>query len=238
MSKNCLVKKYKAVVNDNNLPFYGKLKIYFKSVTSPDNKSQGLRTVVLNVPVGSTYEMKLFGDVHFTDSTLAQNTGTILNNRNSDFYVSNGNGVLLIPEESHQIAAVAGAGDVIKGYYIKLDEYADTETFENIAIQNSIFSEGSILNLAKNIGLNTLNVKTCPNVIGEVVDFAISQIDDFGRTSGGITIYADNSGVTCENILAYTQITITYVSASQFTLAYGSTSSTYNKINGVWTRQA
>ena len=132
MSTNCLVEKYKAVVNDNNLPFYGKLKIYFKSLTSPNDKSQGLHTVVQNVPIGSTYEMKLFGDVHFTDSTLEQNTGTVFNNRNSDFYVSNGNGVLLIPEESHQIAAVAGAGDVIKGYYIKLDEYADTETFNNI----------------------------------------------------------------------------------------------------------
>lgn len=236
MSNNCLVKKYKADVNDNNLPFYGKFKIYFKSVTSPSDKSQGLRTVVQNVPIGSTYEMELLGDVHFTDSTLAQNTGTILNNRNSDFYVSNGNGVLLIPEESHQISAVAGAGDYYKAYYIKLDEYADSESFINIAVRKSD-TEGSILNLVKNINLTSLNVMECPNVTGELIDFITSQIDNYGRTSGQLDFYSAPSGVTLEHEVILGNITINYVSASQFTYTYQTVTTTYNKVNGVWTKQ-
>lgn len=231
MSNNCLVKKYKADVNNNNLPFYGKLKIYFKSVTNPSDKTQGLHGVTNTAKI-----LQLIDGLNFTNSTLSENLGNEISNGISDFYVSNGNGILLIPEDAFMISAVAGATNYYKAYYLKLDEYADSENLTEIAVRKSD-TEGSILNLVKNINLTTLNVIECPNVTGELINFITSQIDNYGRTSGQLNIYSAPSGITLEYNMIIGDITVNYVSASQFTYTYQTVTTTYNKVNGVWTKQ-
>lgn len=229
--ENCLVTKFKADTNNNNLPFLDWYKVYFKSVESPSDKSQGLRGVT-----STSKKLKVLGSIHFTDSTLAENLGTEINNGLSGFYVSNGNGVLLISRDATNILAVSGATTTNKAYYLKLDEYADSESLTGVAVRKSD-SEGSIMNLVKNVGLTILTVLECPNVTGEIIDFVISQIDNYGRTSGELRIEAAPSGVTLENNPVYGDVTVNYVSASQFTYTYQAVTTTYNKVNDVWTKQ-
>lgn len=228
--ENCLVTKLKADTNNNNLPFLDWYKVYFKSVESPTDKSQGIRGVT-----SSPKRIKVLGNLYFTDSTLIQNLGTEINNGISNFYVSNGEGVLLIPKNATSIVAVAGAGEVEKAYYIKLDEFADCETLTNVTIRNSVKSEGNIINLAQCVGLTDFNFGST-KVEGNLSEFAIAQIDKYGRTSGSLSAYASSHILVYNTIFAVNNslYTINYTDNTHFNIVATTYTVSFTKSGGVW----
>jgi hypothetical protein len=176
------------------------------------------------------------------------------------FYVTNGTGVLLLSDSVQSIISVAGASQVEKAYYIKLDEFKDITSITNITIQKSSKSEGDIANLSNCTSLSDLNfegTKVCGNIIsianctsltylnfkdstkceGNLSEFAISQIDNYSRTSGSVEVHANANFIiggtrTAVNGGIYT---INYVDSTHFNIVLSSYTLSYTKSGGVWT---
>jgi hypothetical protein len=255
---NCKVTTFKASVNNNDLPFLGRVKVYFDTVETASNLSQGLRKVSEMFTDG---KMEVKGDIFFANSSL-QSLGTqVINSASysdSNIYVTNGKGVLLLDENITSISSIAGAASAVKGYYLKLDEFKNITTLQGIAVAKSLKTEGDIKYISQNTGLTTLNVSSTQvygkirdiecltaltylslgntGVQGVLKDFAISQIDNHGRTSGTLVVAASNDmrvneGRTCASNVEYT---ITYTDATHFSISGPSFTISYAKSGGIW----
>lgn len=217
--KNCLITELNAVVNNNNIPFYGSYKLHFARIDGATDKSNGLRGYAnMN---GDDGKIHVKGNTLFADSSLvSQGVQEMVAVNNTSFYVTNQDGILLVSDKSTNIEAIAGATSVAKGYYIKTEEFEDSTSIVVLALSKANLSEGSILHLAGNIGLTNLNLAACPNITGSISDFVIRQIDEFGRTSGSISITLNGSGCTVDGSAAATSAsyTVTIASATSFTI--------------------
>ena len=256
MSTNCIVKKYKVEVNDNNLPFYGYVKVYFDTIESASNLSNGIRRYADMFKDG---KVEVVGDVYFANSSL-QSLGVkeLKQSYIDPFYVTNGKGVLLLNNSVQQIQSIAGAGSVDKAYYVKLDEFSDITTLTDLNIARSTKSEGDISNLSKCLGLTGFSIPFT-NIEGDIIniacitgithidvmstnckgnlsDFAISQIDNYGRSSGSVEVRTNSNFIiagtrTSTNGKTYT---INYVDSTHFNIVAPSYTISYTKSSGVW----
>lgn len=233
----CLFRKYKGTVNNNNLAFLGYKKIYVESVSEASNKSNGL-TFYSSMKVDG--KIKVNGNnLYFADSSLVSSGSKELSNNPTNFFWTNNDGVILISPLTTQIFSVASAASIVKSYYLKLDEYYDVTTLEKIVIQKSVKSEGDIISLAANIDLTNFVIPNCILITGDLVEFAIEQIDKYSRTSGTLTI-TSNGNLKIGTVATTTNnsnYVINYVSSTEFNVVTNSSSVTYTyrKVDNVWT---
>lgn len=233
MSTNCIVKKYKGEVNDNNLPFYGRVKIYFDQIESASNLSSGIRR---NADMFKDGKVEVVGDVYFANSSLQSLGVKELGVSYIDpFYVTNGKGVLLLSDSVENIMAIAGASSYAKAYYVKMDEFREVSSLQRLQIGNSTKSEGDIINLAQCIGLTSLAINNT-NIEGSISDLVISQIDNYGRTSGTITINANSKLTTYGTTTTSndSNYTVNITDSTHFNIVSSSYTVAFTKSGGVW----
>jgi hypothetical protein len=97
MANDCLVTKLKGVVQNDNLPIFGKSRINIVNAQQT-NKTRHIRLEFSTL--GNQIECT--GDIHFTDSTLTQDLGKIATGPSDqgyvNAYISAGEGKLIIPK--------------------------------------------------------------------------------------------------------------------------------------------
>lgn len=176
MAKNCLVKEFKSVFDNNALPYYDKFVLPIRvfdptGVSNPDNR------IRLSAFEG-TWVAKLSGDssqVYFTDSTYTQNLGNTINltsgNISNLYIVNKSSSVQKIEMPSAALAYIFNSNNqnAIEKSQFTLDALFScyNMTVFELPEQPGSWSIGDVSKLANKTKLTSITAKQC-NITGNI----------------------------------------------------------------------
>ena len=113
----------------------------------------------------------------------------------------------LYPNESLITVAIGSViSKQVRDVECNIDEWTNTTKLTLFSIKNNTKATGNIVSLAKNIGMTTLDVYGCTNVIGDVNDLAQAMISA-GRTSGTMNVLCIGAKITINGTPANEYVT-------------------------------
>lgn len=202
MSKNCLVTKLKGVIDNDSLYYLGCITITAQEVATPNYNKRNVAIYGDRIHTGCVAKV-IKGNIYFTDSTGTANLGSEINlntlNPFDEFYVSNGDGTILITNKYYIAGFNISQGTSVKlnvgslsgcdiknlnirdGGYGKLAQSAYTY----LNIQGGVFGD-----LSDSIfdDCTYFNVSQCPNLEGTL---------DMSNNTVITTFTCKHTDVTC-----------------------------------------
>ena len=229
MNKNCLVTTLKGVIDNDSLYYLGCITIQAQEVATPNYSKRNVTVYGDRTHTGCVAKV-IKGNIYFTDSTGTAILGTEINlntlNPFDEFYVSNGDGTILITNKYYVrgIAIPQGAtvqlnvgslsGCNISTLNIRDGGYGELaqSAYQYLNIQGEVFGD-----LSNSVFDNCtyFNVSQCPNLKGTLNMSNNTVIATFLCKQTGITCNLDFVG----NISTLSEFDVQYSSKIEGSMA-------------------
>lgn len=230
---NCLVTKYKSVVENDSLEYLEWLHINVKSETTVDTDDFSI-----NVTTTPAKKLYIEGDGHFTDGTMTQDRGKIADTGNNQKF-SNGNYLLKIPLTGI-VALTTGSAQLanitkwqVNGLNFERLCRVNKDTLREITFESESKLRSCLSNTTKVTTFHLLNSTTSKINLMKILDAIVEcdgRISDFSFEGVGlIDIYTPGSGNFTRNIHVISNTEYSVYSSSETKLLY-----TAQKVDGVW----
>lgn len=229
--ENCLVKKYKAVVNNDNLPIFNAIKI---KVNNPSVVSNGYLVTAVIGSISTTNNKKLYPSYNdAVNDTNGFTSKTTTTSGNNDLYLSAGEYYIIVKPKNeirrftcnYQFAGTLDFGD-----------FADfsqlTNLFELNIPTNRI--KGDIANLKDSTNLQTLTLQGNSEVNGSISDISeLTKLQTLNLISTNVGGSVDSLGKL--TVLTTLVLTDCGVGGDLATMANAMVSSPNNRTFGTLT---
>jgi len=202
MNTNCLVERLKGVIDNDSLYYLGCITITAQEVATPNYSKRNVSIYGDRVHSGCVAKV-VKGNIYFTDSTGTTNLGTEINlntlNPFDEFYVSNGEGTILVTNKYYltgfnipqgtsvklNVSSLSGCDitdlNIRDGGYGELAQsvytYLNVQGGVSGDLSNSVFDDCTYF-----------NVSQCPNLVGTL---------DMSNNTVIATFICKQTGVTC-----------------------------------------